>query len=125
MSRKNFHRYTPFKNQDATVGFDNKSKPMHIGFLDNFGFQVVWDDPTNQGQIKVFVSNDEAKPESGDLPQNWSELDFGSPILIDSTNTDILININQNPYAWMAIEWIPSSGAGTITISSTQKMVGG
>lgn len=125
MSRKNFHRYTPFKDQDASVGFDNKTKPTNIGHLDNFGLQVLWSDPTLVGELKVFVSNDSANPEQGEPIVNWSELDFGAPLFVDSTNTDLLININQNPYTWMAVEWVPTSGTGNLTVNYSMKMVGG
>jgi hypothetical protein len=125
MSRKNTHRYTAFKNQDASSNFDNKNNPTDVQFLDNIGIQIVWTGATLLGQIKILTSNDDAAPSKGIAVQNWSELDFGNSIVIDNTNSDIIVNINQVPFKWLALQWVRTSGTGSITVQFTSKMVGG
>lgn len=123
MSRKNFHRYTAFNQQDAATDFDNKSNPTDVSHLDNFGIQLFWNAPTLVGEFFVYVSNDEGLRKEDII--NWSQLEFGTPIIVDNTNTDIIININQFPYKWLAVGWTNTSGTGNLTVQLTYKMVGG
>lgn len=124
MGRKNSHRYTIFQAQSASASFDNKNAATDVQFLDNMGIQVTWTG-TPVGVLKVLVSNDVANPTDGIPVVNWSELDFGTAIQIDNTNSDLLININQLPFKWIALEYVRTSGTGTITAQFTSKMVGG
>lgn len=124
MGRKNTHRYTIFQAQNASASFDNKNNATDVQFLDNMGIQVIWTG-SPVGVLKVLTSNDVASPSDGIPVVNWSELDFGTSIAIDNTNSDILININQLPFKWLAVEYVRTSGTGAITIQFTSKMVGG
>lgn len=124
MGRKNSHRYTIFQNQSASASFDNKNAATDVQFLDNMGIQVTWTG-SPVGVLKVLVSNDVANPTDGIPVVNWSELDFGTAIAIDNTNSDLIININQLPFKWIALEYVRTSGTGAITAQFTSKMVGG
>lgn len=124
MSRKNILKYVMIDNQDGSVSFDTKSTPTCIDYQDNLSFQILWTG-TLQGQLKVFVSNDKVDPKLGQQVTNWSELDFGTSIILDSSNSDIIININQNPFSFIALEWNALSGTGNIFAQLTSRMVGG
>jgi hypothetical protein len=122
VSRKNVYNYVILNGVDASISFDTFSSPTTINFLDNAGIQIFWTgNPV--GEFKVFVSND--KLQGNELPTNWSELDFGTSILIDSSNSDILINMNQLPFSYLAVSYEAASGSGVITANLTTKMVGG
>lgn len=122
MSRKNVYNYVIIDNQDGSTSFDTFLKPTNVNYLDNSGIQVLWSG-TLLGQLKIYASNDQVQ--GTNLPTNWSELDFGSSIVIDNTNSDIIINMNQLPFSWIALEYISTSGTGSITAKLTTKMVGG
>lgn len=125
MGRKNSHRYTIFQNKDASASFDNKNAATDVQFLDNLGIQVNWTG-TPVGILKVLVSNDVASPTDGIPVVNWSELDLdGGVPAIDNTNSDLIINLHQLPFKWLAVEYVKTSGTGAITIQLTSKMVGG
>ena len=124
MGRKNTLRYTIFENKSAASSFDNKSAATDVQYLDNMGIQVTWTG-SPVGILKVLVSNDVANPTDGIPVVNWSELDFGTTIAIDGSNTDLIINMNQLPFKWIALEYVRTSGTGSITAQFTSKMVGG
>ena len=78
---------------------------------------------TPEGLLSVFVSNDVAFPKEDRPVVNWTALDFGSPVVIDATNTSCIINMNQLPFRWLAIGYEHTSGTGTISAQLTAKMV--
>lgn len=126
MARKNTNVYVPYINQDASVGFDNKSNPSDVLGSDNCGIQILWTGATLNGQIKVYTSNDEtANPKMGIPVINWSALDVGGAVVVDNTNSDIIITLTFVPFKWIAVEWVNISGTGTMTIQISTKQAGG
>lgn len=122
MSRKNVLRSYSMATDLPAADFDTKSNPTEVSFLDNGGITVEWTG-TPVGLISVFVSNDDANPKQGKPVVNWVELDFGSPVVVDATNSNLLINMNQLPFAWLAIGYDHTSGTGTLSAQLTAKMV--
>lgn len=121
--RKNeLSSYEIFKAADASLSLDNKLNPTNVTWLDNAGISVQWTgNPV--GEMKVWVSNDAANPKEGRHVQNWTELDFGTPVIIDGTNQNLIINMNQLPFVWLAVGFEQTSGAGTLSAQLTSKEV--
>ena len=113
--------YEIFENQDASASFDNKSNPTNVSFLDNAGITLQWTGATINGVFKVFVSNDNVT--LGDKVTNWSELDFGSSILINNSQSSHVINMNQLPFTWIAFGYERTGGTGALSCQMTVKMV--
>ena len=124
MGRKDILKYQIVPTQSGATSFDTKSNPTCIDYQDNVSLQVYWTGSL-VGVLKVFVSNDNINPKLGQTVTNWSELDFGSTLTIDGTHTDMLININQNPFSFIAIGYVATSGTGNITAQLTSRMIGG
>lgn len=124
MARKDILKYTIIPTQSGASGFNTKANPTNLDYQDNISIQIFWTGSL-VGQLKVFVSNDSVNVKLGQTVTNWSLLEFGTSILIDGTQSDIIININQNPFSWIALQWIPTSGTGNITAQLTSKQVGG
>lgn len=125
MARKDTNNYAPFTNQDLSTGFDTIAKPTSVNFHDNIGILVNWTG-VPVGVLQVYVSN--VNSAGGQKPNNISQyelLDFGSPINIDSTNTNHLISIHQIPFAWIAFKYIATSGSGMGSAIMVTKQVGG
>ena len=123
MGRKDIVKaYQIFTGEDASVSFDNKSNPTDVSSLDNAGLTLQWTG-TPVGEFKVFVSNDSADYQAGRPVVNWTELDFGAPIVIDGTETNHLINMNQLPFNWLAVGYESGSGTGALSVQMTAKMV--
>jgi hypothetical protein len=111
--RKNELSYYPQLNQvDASTSHDNFDNPTGINWLDNAGIVVKWTG-TPVGVFHVWVSNDKKNPDG--TISTWTELDFGTSILVDNTNTSIAINMNQLPFSWIAVSYEATSGSGTLT----------
>jgi hypothetical protein len=53
----------------------------------------------------------------------WYALDFGAPMTI-SSQTDVHIVLEENPFTDIRLSWTPSSASGTMTASLTMKAVG-
>lgn len=120
--RKNVLSSYEIFTDETAANFDNKLNPTEVSFLDNAGITIEWTG-TPVGLISVFVSNDEASPKQDRPVVNWIELDFGSPVVIDGTNTNLLINMNQLPFRWLALGYVHTSGTGTLSAQLTAKMV--
>lgn len=120
MGRKDvLFSYPMFQAVDTAVTVDTFTNPTNVVYLDNCGIQVYWD-PTVDGELFVYASMDKLNP------SNWTELDFGTQILINNLDTTHMINLNQVPFNWLALEFIPAGGgsSGNITAMLTSKMVG-
>lgn len=125
MSRKNTLKSSVIVNGVSTASnFDTFSTPTNIDYLDNLGIQVVWTGST-VGVLEVYGSNDDASKSTTRLPVKWSKFEFGSTINVDTTNSDLLIHMNQVPYSWIALKYTATSGTGTMTATITCKEVGG
>ena len=124
MGRKDILKYQIVPTQSGATSFDTKSNPTCIDYQDNVSLQVYWTGSL-VGVLKVFVSNDNINPKLGQTVTNWSELDFGSTLAVDGTHTDMLININQNSFSFIAIGYVATSGTGNITAQLTSRMIGG
>jgi len=125
MARKDtLKSYVLLNEQSTASSFDTYSNPTNIDYLDNVGIQVVWTG-TTVGVLEVYGSNDAANAQQGKYPTNWSKFEFGATINVDTTNSDLLIHMNQVPYSWIALKYTATSGTGTMTAKLTVKMVGG
>ena len=125
MARKDtLKSYVLLNAQSTASDFNTYTNPTNIDYLDNVGIQVVWTG-TSVGTLEVYGSNDTANVQQGTYPTNWSKFEFGAVINVDTTNSDLLIHMNQVPYSWIALKYIATSGTGTITAKLTVKMVGG
>jgi len=125
MARKDtLKSYVLLNAQSTASSFDTYSNPTNVDYLDNVGIQVVWTG-TTVGVLEVYGSNDAANAQQGKYPTNWSKFEFGAVINVDTTNSDLLIHMNQLPYSWIALKYTATSGTGTMTAKLTVKMVGG
>jgi hypothetical protein len=125
MARKDtLKSYVLLNAQSTASDFNTYTNPTNIDYLDNVGIQVVWTG-TTVGTLEVYGSNDTANVQQGKYPTNWSKFEFGATINVDTTNSDLLIHMNQVPYSWIALKYTATSGTGTITAKLTVKMVGG
>jgi hypothetical protein len=99
---------------DLAVGFDTFQKPSSIQFLDNASMVLKWTTAgTPDGEFEVYVSNDDANLLAQQYPQNWSKLDFGLPVVINSLVDNHAINMNQLPFTWLAVKYVPGVTPGT------------
>jgi hypothetical protein len=122
VGRKNtLKNYSILNAQSAAASFNTFAMPTNIDYLDNVSIQVTWTG-TPVGTFDVYVSN--VLHPSTTLTSDWSRLDFGSTPAIDSTNSDMVINLNQIPFSWIAVVYTKTSGTGTISAITTIKTVG-
>lgn len=122
-ARKNeLSSYKIFDAGDASGDLDNFANPTNVTWLDNAGITVQWTG-TPVGVIEVYVSNDKAGPFPNHPVQNWQLLDFGTSIVVDNTNSSIVINMNQLPFVWLALKYVRGSGSGTLSAQMTVKEV--
>ena len=124
MGRKDILKYQIVPTQSGATSFDTKLNPTCLDYQDNVSLQIYWTGSL-VGEIQVFVSNDNVSPKLGQTVTNWSQLDFGSTLTVDGTHTDMLININQNSFSFIAIGYVATSGTGNITAQLTSRMIGG
>ena len=129
MGRKNnLKSYLILEDVSLGASFDTFDNPTNIDFLDNAGLQLFWDTGgTPLGVFEVWVSNDpgNTNPQANVPVVNWTKLDFGNTIAINSSDTSHIINMNQLPFSWIAVKYTRTSGTGTISGLLTVKTNGG
>lgn len=90
------------------------SAKTQIQQLDNVGLQISWTG-TAVGTISVECSNDDV---------TYYSLTF-SPALTQPAGTagGYLVDLNQNPFIWVRVSYVNSSGSGTLSAILSAKDV--
>jgi len=83
--------------------------------LDKASIHLDWAG-TAVGTVTVLARNGEQNP--------WYVLDFGTPISITSGSGDHQIVFNELPFTDIMLDYVRSSGTGTLTATLTMKVVG-
>lgn len=91
---------------------------------DNMSYQVKWSGTAPVGEILVEVTNDDLDNPNNIPTAQWTELDFGTPVVIGGNAGDHLLNINQNPGAYIRIRYEATSGIGSLTCTLVSKALG-
>ena len=114
--------YKIIPDNTVAASMDTKAAPTNVMWLDNAGITFQWS-PAVNGTLQVLVSNDNVIGDAVHPVVNWTVLDFGVSIIVDNTNTNLLINMNQLPFRWLAIAYTHGSGVGTISAQLSSKEV--
>lgn len=99
------------------------SKITDVRYLDNISYHVVWDATIPVGQCIVEVTSD--NPNDPNVTPVWTELDFGTTIVVANNQGSHLININQCPFAYIRLRYVPISGTGVMDVKVEAKSLGG
>lgn len=115
----------PFKAIDAgDMAGDILGEFTCVKNQDNMSYQVKWSGTAPLGEILVEVTNDDLDNLNNIPTAQWTELDFGTPINIAANSGDHLLNINQNPGAYIRIRYARTSGDGSLTCTLVSKALG-
>jgi len=125
MARKDTLNYPipEFSASNLSADVDNFLNPTEVNLMDNVGVTLGWTG-TPVGTFEVYVSNS-PKPKNQLVAADFTQLDFGTPITIDNTESQHLISINQIPFKWIAYKYVFSSGNGGMSVIMNNKQVGG
>lgn len=110
------------ENGDMTLTLT--SKETSVKNLDNASIRLEWDiagTPVGEVVIQALQEKDNTNVEEAD----WFDLDFGSTITIDNTQTDHQLILTQLPFDKIRLRYTPTSGSGTLNAKITAKQVGG
>ena len=105
---------------EVNISTNQTSDIIYVPYLDNIGIVVSWSGTSPVGELKVEVSNQQENPNESMV---WSELDFGSSIVISGNTGDHLISITQIPFNAVRLKYVSTSGTGTLTANIEAKMV--
>jgi len=112
MARKNVVSVTTLDNVTAAVGII--SDIHHVSEIDYLSMHAKFS-TANSGQFIVYGKNHDKA--------DWYELSFGAPLTI-TAESECQIVLNKIPCKYIKLEWVPLSGAGTLTVYTTMKSVG-
>ena len=119
--RKDVLNVRGFKLFDAAnLSADRTSEIVYVPYLDNVGMIVSWSGTAPVGELKIEVSNQQENPNQ---PMIWSELDFGSPIIITGNSGTHTINMNQLPFNAIRARYVRTGGSGSLDLIMQVKMV--
>ena len=127
MSVKNTLRYQLVPAQSLATSFT--TKPTTITSLDNCSYQIIITTSNSTGTFSVQASNDYVAPEAQNgtfNPGNWVDLPLGGTPSANAANDDILIHLQQLPYAAVRLVYTSTiAGTGTCNIIVSDKRLGG
>lgn len=90
---------------------------------DNVCYQIKWSGTAPDGECFVDVTLDDVN--SLIVTPVWTTLDFGLPILIASNSGSHVVNVNQSPFAYSRLRYVPNSGVGVLNVKVETKSMGG
>ena len=103
---------------------DITSEETSVKNLDKASIRVTWDiGGTPVGTLVV-----QALQEKENIPvvdADWFDLDLGSTVTIDNTQTDHQIIFNELPFDKIRLKYNQTSGTGTMNAKISAKQVGG
>lgn len=99
------------------------SSVINVMFLDNFLIQANATGSPN-GEYKVEFSSDYVQDAGGGVinPGTWVQCTL-NPQAIITAASNVIIDFNQSPAAYMRVKWVPSGGTGTLNIYVTAKEI--
>lgn len=100
---------------DGDMSGNLTSDITNVTNLDNVGYLVEWSGTSPVGVITV-------ETQSG--PSGWCALDFGTAISVSGNTGCAVININQIPFENVRLNYIVTSGTGTLNVTLSSKVVG-
>jgi len=104
--------------QPATVATAT-SASTKVFERDNIGYTIVWANGsgTPTGQFFVQVQNAITDP--------WDSLNFGAVISLSNNSGSHSINLNQLPYGFVRVQYVPTAGQVDLTVTVVTKKIGG
>ena len=123
MARKNVISAHPMLT-DGDMTADLTSSSTDIKNLDNASIRITWTTASNPvGEIKVQVLQEKDNTPFSD--SDWFDLDLGSTITIDNSESEHQIIFTQLPFDKIRIKYVATSGTGVMNVKISAKQVGG
>jgi hypothetical protein len=111
-SRKNvLKNWLAISNGDMSG--DITSPATAISYLDNVGIQVSWTGTAPVGVINVQASNDSGA--------TWTDMSFTPSPAVSGASGSILLSATGVPYTDLRVQYIRTSGTGTLKASISAK----
>lgn len=121
MARKNvIHSFKMIDDGDASA--DITSSPTSTIHMDKASIRIEWSG-TPVGTVAIQAQ--QRKKDERIVEANWFDVDLGSTVTIDGTDTEHQILFNELPFTDLRVKYTSTSGTGTINVKISAKQVGG
>lgn len=115
MSRKSLLK--PYKMLDAVdMSTNQESAPTFVEGIDQCSILVHWVGTLPVGEIKVLARN-------GKLT-DFYELDFDETLAVSGNDDSMFILIKTAPFTEVKLQYVRTSGVGTMTATINGKVIG-
>lgn len=108
--------------EDGDLSTDITSNVTNVRNLDKASIRVEWTG-TPVGELKVQALQEKENQPIAEA--DWFDLDLGSTITIDNTDTEHQIIFNELPFERIRLQYVSTSGTGVINAKISAKQVGG
>lgn len=124
MNKSQLKQYAVIINGSMTGTSTITSAVTNIQFLDNIGYQMNFTG-TPTGTFYAQVSADYEQDNNGNVlnPGNWINLNLPTPAVASGTSGLIYLDLNQLSAPWIRVQYVNSSGTGTLNAFITAKVV--
>lgn len=126
MGVKKINSYQIFTNGAMSSTNQINSVVQNVQNFDNLGLEVVWTGtPTGTLTVNGAVNNPYPNPYSETNPiPSQNSLTFDPSLAQPSgSGGGYIVNLNQFPWPWIQVQYINSSGSGTLNVYIFEKDV--
>lgn len=121
--RKSNFRFNSIVN--GNMATDIIGPASNVEFLDNVGMSVVWTG-TPTGLFTVEVNNTLQQDSQGVVTNagTWIALSFNPALTVPSgAPGSFFVDVNQTGAFWIRFHYTATSGAGTLNVTTSGKMI--
>jgi hypothetical protein len=115
VARKNVKSFAML--EDADLSGNLTGTMTNVQNLDKASIHISWAGSSPVGVVTVEARNSER--------DSWYTVDMGAPINISGNSGDHLLVFNELPFYDMRLQYVATSGTGTVDAIITMKQSGG
>ena len=122
MARKNV--IPSFKMLDSvSISTDQTSSTTNVTNLDRATIVLEWTGTSPVGVVTVEAQKKEIQNALADT--SWIELDFGATIAISGNTGNHVLILDNLDFTDIRVQYVATSGMGSLTATLTAKQIGG
>jgi hypothetical protein len=122
MARKNV--IPSFKMLDSvSISTDQTSSTTNVTNLDRATIVLEWTGTSPVGVVTVEAQKKEIQNAIADT--SWIELDFGTTIAISGNTGNHVLILDNLDFTDIRVQYVATSGMGSLTATLTAKQIGG
>lgn len=108
----------------VSMAADITSTPTDVRGLDGITYRITWSGASPVGELRL-QARQEPDNLDGVQSTDWFDVDLGSTMTVDNTETEHTLKILSIEYPQIRLKYYRTSGTGTMSAKVSMKQLGG